>query len=203
MSVKVYKIEVGEIEANCYILEEKESGKAAIIDPGGEAKKIKDFLKSKGLTPSFIILTHGHIDHIEAVGAFNLPVYIHKDDEEFLYNPDKNLSLTGFKLDKKPKRLLDDGDKLQLGNLSLKIIHTPGHTPGGICILCDKILFSGDTLFSSGVGRTDFPYGNSRDLLKSIKDKLLILDDNIQVFPGHGPATTIGKEKEGNPWVGN
>ncbi|UCH12269.1 MAG: MBL fold metallo-hydrolase [Candidatus Omnitrophota bacterium] len=182
------KIVVGGLQTNCYLLADAKSKLCAIIDPGGDSPLIKEHLKSKEITPSFIINTHGHPDHIMSNGEFDLPIYIHKDDAK---------ALAGLH----PDKLLNDGDKIQLENLTIDVIHTPGHTPGSICLLCDDLLFSGDTLFASGVGRTDLPGGSENQLINSIKNKLFILNGGIKVYPGHGPETTIGKEKEGNLWL--
>lgn len=194
MDYLVDKIIVGELETNCYILAEETSKTCAIIDPGADYKKIKKYLDSRDFTPLFIINTHGHGDHIMADEEFNLPIYIHKDDADFLHDPGKNLSFV-YSIKRKADKILMDGDEINLGNLVIKVIHTPGHTPGGICLLCEDILFSGDTLFASGVGRTDLPYADEAKLIDSIKTKLFILNDNVKVYPGHGPETTIGKEK--------
>lgn len=175
----VYKIVVGQLQTNCYLLVDNNSNTCAIIDPGADYKKIKDYIDRKKLKPLFIINTHGHTDHIMANEQFNLPVYMHKDDAGFLFSP---------------ARILNDADKIKLGDLVIEVIHTPGHTPGGISLLCSEILFSGDTLFASGVGRTDLPYSSETKLIDSI-NKLFKLPDNIKVYPGHGPETTIGKEK--------
>lgn len=185
MHYKIYKIVVSELQTNCYILAETTSNLCAIIDPGAEADKIKAVLESQKLRPSFIINTHGHADHIMANHEFNIPVYIHKNDFEFLQT-------------KTSVRLLEDRDKIELGDLQINIIHTPGHTPGGICLLCSDALFSGDTLFASGIGRTDLPYGDEKQLISAIKNKLFVLNDSVKVYPGHGPETTIGREKIGD-----
>ncbi len=195
MNHRIYRVVAGELQTNCYILIDIKSKVCAIIDPGGGYQKIKDLITARDLTPSFIINTHGHADHIMANEKFNLPVYIHKADAVFLTDPNKNLSINGFIMERKPNRFLEDGDVIKLGLLDIKVIHTPGHTPGGVCLLCNGVLFSGDTLFASGIGRTDLPGGNLDKLLESIKGKLFRLDDNIIVYPGHGPATTIGREK--------
>lgn len=188
--------------ANCYIVADPSLGDACLIDPGGEPGRIKDFLKKKGYSVKFIINTHGHGDHILGNGYFGAPVYIHKLDADFLTDPDKNLSgIFGF-LFKSPKasKLLEDGDKILLGGLELEVMHTPGHTPGGISIKLDGVVFTGDTLFAGGIGRTDLAGGDEDILLSSIRKKLFALDDKVTVYPGHGPESTIGEEKKSNPF---
>ena len=148
--------------------------------------------------------THGHIDHILANNDFDLPIFIHEADACYLSEAAFNLShnvLVGRFKSKEPERLLKDNDIIKVGRLDIKVIHTPGHTPGGICLYYNKVLFSGDTLFFGGVGRTDLPQGNESFLLSSIKDKLFKLPDETRVYPGHGPATTIGREKKLNPFL--
>ncbi len=203
MDCRVYKIEVGQLQTNCYILAPAQSKDCAIIDPGADYKAIKALISAKKLNPLFIINTHGHADHIIANPSFHLPVYIHQQDAPCLSDPAKNLSyaFTAPVRQHISPRLLYDGDKIKLAGITIKVIHTPGHSPGSICLLCGHILFSGDTLFASGVGRTDLPGGDGELILKSIKDKLLILPDTTEVYPGHGTHTTIGKERQSNPWL--
>ncbi|MFH0771296.1 MAG: MBL fold metallo-hydrolase [Candidatus Omnitrophota bacterium] len=196
-------IVVGPLGVNCYLLGCKTTLKAVIIDPGADDDKIKRSLIKKGLSAVCVINTHGHGDHIGANSSFDLPIFIHKNDEEFLTNPAKNFSLAfGMRVFSPPAaRLLDDGEKITVGDLSLEVIHTPGHTPGSISIKCADLVFTGDTLFNEGVGRTDFPYGSEADLFKAIKERLLVLPDSTKVYPGHGPSTTIGYEKQNNPFI--
>ena len=201
MEYIVHRIVVGELQTNCYLLVDVAANECLIIDPGGDFQKIKSFIHSRDLTPLFIINTHGHADHITANSQFGLPVYIHEDDAGFLSDPHKNLSPAPFIVQGRPERLLKNGEIIKAGNLNLQVIHTPGHTPGSICLLCGEVLFSGDTLFASGVGRTDLPYSSTEELINSIKKKLFVLADNIKVYPGHGPSTTIGKEKKGKEIV--
>jgi len=196
----VNKIVVGEVKANCYVIGCEETKKIVIIDPGDEPEKIKKIIGEKNLKPEIIINTHGHIDHISANDAFGLPVYIHRLDAEFLKEPDKNLS-TFFAVPYTcncETRLLEDGDVIEVGKLTFTVIHTPGHTPGGICLKTDNVVFTGDTLFCNGVGRTDFTGGSEEKLFKSIREKLFILSDETVIYPGHGPSSTIGKEKQRN-----
>jgi len=200
---------VGPCEANCYIIAEDKNNKAIIIDPGDEPEKIKRVLSKNILEPAMIINTHGHIDHIGADDAFGVIVYIHKDDLIFFDDP--NLNLSGFL--SKPVRInsvfgtISDREEIGLGKIKLQVIHTPGHTPGGVCLLLKEpeanILFSGDTLFCQGIGRTDLPFASSEQLAKSIRERLFTLDNQVRVYPGHGPSTTIGAEKESNPLCAN
>lgn len=194
---------VGPMEVNCYILGCKRTRQAVIIDPGDDVEKIKKRLEEVGLKPKFILNTHGHADHIGANGGLGLAVMIHRADATFLKNPVKNLSAQfGLTVSSpKPDRLLEDNEKINIGDLVLEVIHTPGHTPGSISIKCDDLVFTGDTLFCEGVGRTDFSYSSEKGLFKSIREKLLILPDSTKVYPGHGPASTIGHEKANNPFL--
>ena len=191
------------MQVNCYILGCKRTREAVIIDPGDGFEKIKKCLEEAGLKAKFILNTHGHADHIGANGRFGLPVIIHRADVTFLKNPVKNLSaqfgLTVFS--PKANRFLEDKEKIDVGDLALEIIHTPGHTPGSISIECEDMVFTGDTLFCEGVGRTDFSYSSEKDLFKSISEKLLVLPDSTKVYPGHGPASTIGHEKANNAFL--
>ncbi|MDP1853380.1 MAG: MBL fold metallo-hydrolase [Candidatus Omnitrophota bacterium] len=197
-------IVVGPMAVNCYIVSDKSTKNAFIVDPGDDFGDINRYLDSNKLRPQFIIHTHGHYDHIGADSDFNLPIYIHKLDRDCLSDAQKNLSgFFGypFKLTEKQINTLEDGSEIKFGDSVLKIIHIPGHTAGGIGILLDEALFSGDTLFAFGIGRTDFPGASGDLLISSIREKLFKLADNIVVYPGHGEPTTIGKEKEGNPFL--
>ena len=193
----------GPMEANCYILGCESSKQAIIIDPGGDYQKIIDCLEREGLQPKIIVNTHGHIDHIGANDKFNLPIYIHELDAQYLTNPLKNLSaLFGPSyVSPSTSRLLKDGDKIELGKISLEVIHTPGHTPGGICLKTDNVTFTGDSLFCEGIGRTDFPAASEEKLIKSIKEKIFTLGDAVTIYPGHGPCSTVGREKRENSFL--
>lgn len=198
---------VGALEVNCYILASDKAQEAIIIDPGAQENKIRDVLDKHKLRPAFIINTHGHIDHIGCDDEFGVPVYVHRDDAALL--KDAKLNLSGFLVTpysvKSVIKTLEDCKNISLGEIELQVIHTPGHTPGGICLLmkapCDNILFSGDTLFCEGIGRTDFNGADEGMLIKSIKEKLLVLADNTIIYPGHGPTSTIGYEKKHNPFL--
>lgn len=197
------RIVVGSMEVNCYILGSEKSKEAVIIDPGDDYPKIKKAIDKLKLIPKFIVNTHGHMDHIGADDKFNLPIYIHKLDKECLVNPNKNLSaMFGMAYSVKSEiRQLEDTDTINIDNLILEVIHTPGHTPGGICIKVDNIIFTGDTLFMGGVGRTDFPGASEEKLFSSIREKLLVFSDDTVIYPGHGPQSSIGRERERNPFL--
>lgn len=193
---------VGPLAVNAYLLADPATKEACLIDPGAEARVIKDFINKNGLDLKFIINTHGHGDHIGSNGDFGVPIYIHKLDKDFLSDPDKNLSrmfVFGI-ISPAASRLLEDGDVVGLGSLRLKVIHTPGHTPGSISLKLDGIVFTGDTLFNGGIGRTDFDYGDEKAILKSIEKRLMTLEDGVVVYPGHGDSSTIGDERRNKPF---
>ncbi len=198
---------VGTFQVNCYILSMGKNRKAIIIDPGDQKDKIEEALDQHKLKPAFIINTHGHIDHIGSDQEFAVPIYIHRDEAPMLASPELNLSnfLNVPYSVKSPVKVLDDKSKIVLDEIELEVIHTPGHTRGGICLLLKKpvtnILFSGDTLFYESVGRTDFAGASAASLMKSIKEKLLLLPDDTVIYPGHGRSSTIGHEKRHNPFL--
>jgi glyoxylase-like metal-dependent hydrolase (beta-lactamase superfamily II) len=202
----VEKLVVGPLECNCYIVADEKTKEAIIIDPGDEAESILDRVRRLKLDIKLIFLSHGHVDHTAALSqvrkATGAEVAIHADDKVTL--SDDYLSLfIGVKKPKNipPNRLLEDGDGIMVGGLSFRILHTPGHTPGGTCLYGEGVLFSGDTLFNYGIGRPDLPGGDAENLLKSINNHLMILPDETKVYPGHGPETTIGAERRGNPFL--
>lgn len=190
----------GMYEENCYLIMDEETKELAIIDPGGKPNKIEKEIKLLDAKPKFILLTHGHMDHVggvvELVNKFSIPFYINEIEETYM-EKDKSV----FGLLPKASGYLKEGDTLNLGSNVIKVIETPGHTAGGICFLTSDKLFTGDTLFQGSVGRSDFPGGNGTQLVKNIKDKLLPLGDNIEVYAGHGEASTIGYEKRKNPFL--
>lgn len=205
--MKVITLIVGMIETNCYIAYDETTAEAMIIDPGAEGKRIMAEIDRLKLKVKYIVNTHGHADHIAAnkyvKDATRAELLIHTEDAEMLINPSLNLSgmmgqpISGPAAD----RLLKEGDSLKLGTTELKVLHTPGHTKGGICLVSEQVVFSGDTLFQYSIGRDDFPGGSYQQLINSIKTKLLPLADQIVVLSGHGPATTIGEERRGNPFL--
>lgn len=198
---------VGAMGANCYIISCPETKKAAVIDPGADAINLHRWILEKGYQVEYILLTHGHVDHIGAVDdlreLFQAKVGIHEGDAAMLTDGNKNLSsYMGPALEMKPADLLlNDGQVLTVGKESITVISTPGHTPGGISFLTSVGLLSGDTLFEGSIGRTDFPGGSHEQLLDRIEKKLLILPEETRVYPGHGSDTTIGREKRENPFL--
>lgn len=205
--MQMIKLTLGALDTNCYILYDSETKEAAVIDPADEDVKIIDTIKNYNLKVKYIIVTHAHIDHILALDKVsqytNASVVIHFDDKDALNNDVFNLA-TYFNAkspSKKADILVKNGDVLHLGENSLKIIHTPGHNRGSICIHTDNILISGDTLFNQSIGRTDYYGGNFDTLISSIKKRIFVLDDNTKVYPGHGSDTTIGYEINNNPFI--
>jgi len=205
--MKVKKVVVGIFEVNCYILWDEKDKEAIVVDPGEEGERIIEVIRKDSLKIRSIVNTHTHIDHIGANDFLRekteAPLLAHSADVFLLQNAELNLSsLTGkdrsFGL---PDRLLEEGDEIKVGGFSLRILRTAGHTPGSICLYGDNKLFSGDTLFAGGIGRTDLAGGNLEELQKSIKDKILTLPDEVVVYPGHGPSTTVGKERRSNFFI--
>ena len=199
---------VGPIMANCFIVGCEETLQAVIIDPGDEADRIMQSVADMNLNVSYIINTHGHFDHVSANksihAATHAPILIHRLDAHMLGKISDSAGNWGLAADDSPPpdRTIDDGDVITFGKISLKVIHTPGHSPGGISLFADGHVFVGDTLFAGSIGRSDFPGGDFDTLKSSIQDKLFALDDDVRVFTGHGPETTIGYEKQHNPFVG-
>jgi hydroxyacylglutathione hydrolase len=215
--MKIDRLILGAYETNCYVLRGSEESKdCLIIDPGLEAWELIDFLNKYKLNPVAVVLTHGHIDHIAGLAelrenypqssAIGIKVYIHKLDAEMLSQPMTNLSaMTGAGFTTAPAdSFLEENDVIKEAGVTLSVLHTPGHTPGGISLYAkdEQIVFAGDALFAGSVGRTDFPNGSMTQLINSIKEKLFTLPDETKVYPGHGPTTSIANEKKHNPFVG-
>ncbi len=197
---------VGPLATNCYIVGSEFNKEGIIIDPGDEAEVILRNVKDLELDIKSIVLTHAHIDHIgalkevkEATGA---EVAIHTDEAESLQRqPLSTLFGISYPIPPPPDRSLKDGDGIDIGSLHFSVLHTPGHSPGCICLLGEGVVFSGDTLFNYGIGRADLPGGNYSQLMNSIHTRLMTLPYDITVYPGHGPDTTIGTERQGNPFL--
>jgi len=204
--MKIIIMPVGPIEANCYIVFDEQTKECMVIDPGAEGEIICEEIQKNNLSVKYIVNTHGHGDHIGANQYLkektDAQLLIHEEDAPMLTDPAKNMSVyMGVKINKPAAdRYLQDGDVLEIGSNKFVVLHTPGHTRGGICLLGKDVCFTGDTLFQYSIGRTDLPGGSYNAIMSSIENKLLTLDEKITVFPGHGPQTTIGKEKASNPF---
>jgi len=177
-----------------------------VIDPGGDAGAILKHINETKLDIKYIVLTHGHIDHIGAVGelkeATGAAFCVHEDESNLIQDrPLSSMVGARYPALPSPDRWLRDGDRLDVGELHFEVLHTPGHSPGGISLLGEGVVFSGDTLFNYGIGRTDFPTGSHSQLMNSIHTRLMTLPDNTMVYPGHGPESTIDAERRGNPWL--
>lgn len=199
----IKKFVVGSLGTNCYVLYDRQTKQGILIDPGFYDPDITQFLQENEVTLKAIVDTHGHLDHILGNSAFGVQVLIHEADGFCLEDPARNLSrMMSQEIPKVSDiKFINDGDTVSFGGITMDVIHTPGHTPGSISLKYDDVLFSGDTLFFEGIGRTDLPGGDHNAIIESIKNKLFILPDNFRVFPGHGPETTIGHEKKNNPWI--
>ena len=191
-------------DENCYVVSD-ETGEGVVIDPGGMASAILAYIREAQLSIKAVLDTHGHCDHIgandEIRDATGAPLYIHKADAPMLSDMRLNLSaFMGFKALSRPaEHLLSEGDKISFGQSELEVLHTPGHTIGGVCFLGDGVAFTGDTLFAGSIGRSDFPGGSEVELIGNIKKKLLALPDETKVYSGHGPSSEIGWERQCNP----
>ena len=184
------KLVVGPYQSNCYILACKDTMEGVVIDPGDEVMRIVKEISDNGIRVTNILITHGHIDHVGGVGELRriskAPVLIHPLDAPALPNP--------------PDGSLQEAQNIQVGTYTLSVLHTPGHSPGGVCLLAPGAVFTGDTLFAGSVGRTDFPGGSHERLVEGVRKKIFPLGDELRVYPGHGPASTIGRERKTNPF---
>jgi glyoxylase-like metal-dependent hydrolase (beta-lactamase superfamily II) len=204
---KIHTIVVGRLQTNCYILQSDTA--AIVIDPGDEPRRIIRFVHDIKVKPSQIIATHTHFDHVLGVDTIRtelkIPFLIHHDDLSMLESMQSRVrQFMGFEVPSPPKvdEYLKDGDSLRVGEETIHVLHTPGHSPGGISIFGEGYVFTGDALFNQSIGRTDLPGGDLKTLVRSIKERLFNMDDDTIVYPGHGPETTIGDEKLANPFVG-
>jgi hydroxyacylglutathione hydrolase len=209
--MKIDRLTLGDFETNCYVVRRDESAEdCLVIDTGLDSREMIAFLARHRLTPQAVILTHGHVDHIAGLAVLRsefpqAKVCIHSLDSPMLTDPEANLSQMAMR----PFRtapadvLLEEGDMIEEAGIVLRVLHTPGHTPGGICLYAETegVVFAGDTLFADGIGRTDFPGGDLEQLLDSIRTKLFVLPDRTEIHPGHAMRTTIGREKASNPFL--
>jgi len=204
--VILQRLVVGPFESNCYIVGSESTKEGMIVDPGAEADNIIRVVKELGLDIKHIVITHGHIDHIDALKkvkeATGAEVAIHADDAGLLQNQPLSLLFgSSPQPSSPPDRLLGEGDSITFGDMCFEVLHTPGHSPGCICLLGHGVLFSGDTLFNYGIGRYDLPGGSYDQLMNSIHTRLMVLPDDTVVYPGHGPDTTIITERQSNPFL--
>ena len=197
---------VGPIQSNCYILGCERTKQAAVIDPGGDINTILMTLAKDKLKLAYIINTHGHFDHSGGnkplKAATGAELLIHRADAPMILNQEQGGAMWGMEIQNSPppSRYIDEGDIITFGDISLKVLHTPGHSPGGISLVFDKMVFVGDTLFAGSIGRTDFPGGDYEGLLRNVQTKIFTLGDDVMVYPGHGPETTVGHERQYNPF---
>ena len=204
---KIHTLVVGRIQTNCYILQSDST--ALVIDPGDESERIIRFLKDIAVKPTHIVATHTHFDHVLGVDTIRaklkIPFLIHRDDLSMLESMQSRVrQIMGFSVPPPPKvdQFLEDGQSIEFGQDKVKVIHTPGHSPGSISLAGQDFVMTGDALFNQSIGRTDLPGGDLDTLIRSITQRLFILDDDTIVYPGHGPETSIGDEKFANPFVG-
>ena len=206
--MKIEKFALSSLGTNCYLIINEESKELAIVDPATCPDYVISHVKSQGYTPKAILLTHGHFDHVMGidgwVNEFQIPVYLHEEEKEILEDPSLNLSgMFGTSYSYNQVSCLKDDEVLEIAGFKFRVIHTPGHTAGSCCYYeeAEKVLISGDTLFCQSVGRSDFPTGSAATLIRSIREKLFILPDDVMVYPGHESLTCIADEKQYNPFV--
>lgn len=206
--MKILNFVLGMVGTNCYLVVNEEEKQCILIDPAVYSGEIAEQIRREGLDLRAILLTHGHFDHIMGIDGFRkefpeIPVYAHREEEALLKDASMNASLEfGRQYTFSGAAYAEDGDVLDLAGMQFRVIHTPGHTIGGCCYYLpeEKVLFSGDTLFRESIGRTDFPTGNSSQLMRSVREKLFTLPEDTVVYPGHMEATTIGDEQKYNPY---
>ncbi len=201
--VNLRQVVLGPIETNCWIAACPETGLAIVVDPGGGTASLGPLMAAMGVTElNAVINTHGHFDHVWGNGELGVPTMIHRLDASMLSHAREAAASYGFQIPAPPapSRLLDDTDEIRVGNLRFTVIHTPGHSPGSICLLGHGLLFSGDTIFQGSIGRTDLPGGDFREISRSIRERIMPLPETLRVLPGHGPETTLKRETATNPF---
>ena len=205
--IEIKSMTLGMVATNCYLIINKENKEALLVDPADNALRISNVIEENGCTLKAILLTHGHFDHIMALNdlkkRYNVPVYAHEEEEDVLKQSSLNLSGSiGQIYTTQADVYVKDGEHLKLAGLDVIVLYTPGHTTGGVCYYFpeEKVLMSGDTLFHCSIGRTDFPTGSMSQLVRSVKEQLFVLPDDVQVYPGHDSVTSIGYEKQYNPF---
>ena len=205
--IEIKSMTLGMVATNCYLIINKETKEALLIDPADNALRISNVIEENVCTLKAILLTHGHFDHIMALNElkkrYNVPVYAHEEEEDVLKQSSLNMSgMIGLIYTTQADIYVKDGEHLKLAGLDIIVLHTPGHTKGGVCYYLpeEKVLMSGDTLFHCSIGRTDFPTGSMSQLVRSVKEQLFVLPDDVQVYPGHDSVTSIGYEKQYNPF---
>lgn len=202
--MKSWKVVVGQLQTNCYILADEE-GRAAVVDPGAEGARILDLIHREELTVEAVVLTHAHFDHMmaaeEVLAATGAKLLAPQEDEATLKNPRRRSPFGADAVPAlRPDRLLNDGDTFRVGGMTFRVLHTPGHTPGSCCYVSDGVMLSGDTLFRRDIGRTDLEGGDPAAMRRSLA-KLKNLPGDYRVLPGHGPATTLESERQTNPYI--
>ena len=205
--IEIKSMTLGMVATNCYLIINKENKEALLVDPADNALRISNVIEENGCTLKAILLTHGHFDHIMALNdlkkRYNVPVYAHEEEEDVLKQSSLNLSGSiGQIYTTQADVYVKDGENLKLAGLDVIVLYTPGQTKGGACYYFpeEKVLMSGDTLFHCSIGRTDFPTGSMSQLVRSVKEQLFVLPDDVQVYPGHDSVTSIGYEKQYNPF---
>jgi hydroxyacylglutathione hydrolase len=205
--LQVEPLVVGPLLSNCYIVWDEDKKEGVVIDPGEDADNVLKLISELGIKIKYILATHGHFDHVGGVAKLRKELGVeflaHKEDFFFIEDGKNAAGRWGFDIEQPPKpdRFIEEGDIIEVGNFKLEVLHTPGHSPGGISFLHDSMVFAGDTLFQGSIGRTDFRKGSFEDLSNSIKTRLYTLPDDTIVYTGHGPITTIGDEKKYNAFV--
>ncbi|MFH1022248.1 MAG: MBL fold metallo-hydrolase [Planctomycetota bacterium] len=207
MDLVVRGVAVGPLETNAWIVGSRRSGDGVVIDPGADVDLIRAAARKVGISPRRILITHGHFDHVGAAAALSratgAPVYLHREDSFWIERLVEQTEAFGFPAPEKPVvgGYLAEGEEVSAGGIPLKILHVPGHSPGHVAFVTEGHVFAGDCLFAGSVGRTDLPGGSAEILISSIRKKLLVLPETTAVHPGHGPDTTIGREKRDNPFL--